>query len=638
MKRITPNNSNHSNCVFEMLEGRQLMSGDLSFSNAVSEVQTQISSAIARLKSALKDQANSGGRSHHEGTSKKKPLTQVVAELKSNAELLGASKAALARAIRIAGQDNAGSEDAAQRVLIVDGMKLPPDALKAKLNAKELLQHVADLNLVGADQKPQDAAYWRTVVTKGADVALSGVVAEQLQVPAAVAKRKTAKELLQGAADIAIVGGDARSAAAWKGLALAKAGKISVEQFAQKYTDGKDVGQGAQQSAQNGQGAQDAKVDKGQLGDIVQGVVDHVVGSGTGTGSGTTGTGAAGGAGGSASAPVDAGNVADVGNGVANQADATDATAAPTSGQTTATIHNVQNENGTSSYDLDIHNSDGTTEHAHVTVASDGSATIEYSNGDTVHTDPGSYDQMPAEGEGQTVVISEDQDGDGTAETGVLVTDDGSGDGNGDDGDKKDDGSGDNSSSSDNNSGTDTSSNGGSQGEPNPESSFSDPAKAIEFLLGTPVGRMLLRGSGGRGLIDPVKGSRGHGAADPADSDDGSNSNPAAAAAFAAAFGTVPMIKNANGTVDYADDHASSSSIVIDANVLRAIQIRSGGAVGGPDVGKGSTGNTGAVAGTAPVAPPRGATSVFSNVAIQSQSVSSLVSSVTVKVNAASLH
>jgi hypothetical protein len=598
-------NTRNTFVSFEPLEHRQLFSGGTGiFSSVASQISSQATAAAQRLKAAITSQSTPE-KKRDQTTPAPGNLTDTIAALRYQAELFGANKAALARAIREAGKEKPDSYDNALRLLIADGMGLPKEALLTNLKAKELIDHVADLDLVGADEKPKDVEYWQGVIKNGAEQSLAGVVANQLGIPEAAAKGKLAKELLDGAGDIALVGGDARSLTAWKGLALAKAGKISVEEFAQHYTDGKDIKSSDQQNTAGG-AAQSQQFT--QIKDDFGADAHQNVGSGAANQN---------------AQPPPAQNAQPAPSNSGHDSGDT------TSNEITATISNIHNIGiGSGTYNVTINYPDGTSETRTVTVNSDGSSTITHGDGTTESYPAGSTTMPPDSAEGQTGVVDQDTDGDGNGDTTTL---------GGDDDDKSDDDDDDNDDSSDDSKDSDNSdANSGSGGTqtPNPEAINSNIAKSANFYFNTPIGRGLA-GS----FIDPVKSSRGHGASDPVDAP----VNYYGAAAFYARFGSGPSLTLIGGTIDYPDDHATSRYVILDKRQLQALHIISGGAVGGPDAGKkptlppGTNISGGVLPAPKPVA-PGGTTAVFSQVRISAATATVRAASISVKINTAAVH
>lgn len=631
--------------TFECLEERQFLSTTPTISNVTSKMKAAGSALIVRLKNAVQNIANTSEASD-EGN-KSVNVRKEIIKLRANAELMGASKAALAAAIRQLQGGTVDNAEQANRLLVVDALKLPKDALRTKLSASELLQHVADLQTVGGGEKQTDVAYWQKVRFKGAEVALGEVVAENLGVPQQVAKGKKAKDLLKDAADIQLMTGDVRSKAAWDGLKLVKAGKISVEQYANNHTHGKDIGQ--QASAGSNAGNNQVVKQSGFMKSLVSVITDVVGSAGT---NGAVQNGAA-----SQTGNIDAGNVGNVGNAVnsnagqntnagqagsvTNTAPDTDTSAPDVSGAHSATIGDVSNSNGTSTYGITYHFADGRSVSATVTVNPDGSATVVYENGHTETYPPGSYDEMPDDASGATVAINQDSDGDGEADQGTYYTED---DSDSDDDDEDDDDNQDDSGNteSDNSSDPPQESNesggegaSGSKGTPNPENFQVDPAKAANFYANNPIGKSL---AGSR--VDPVKASRGGGAGDPIDNPE----NPSGRSNFnnskVGSKSGVP-IRLPGGNIDYPDDR-SSGYVMLDKRLFEAIRIKSGGAVGGPDAGR-KPRKGGVITprkGVQPTPAPKPITNgVFSKVAINANTVaaSQISAKLKVAVNTAAL-
>lgn len=619
--------------TFESLEERQFLSTSPTISSVTSKVKAAGSAVIARLKNAVQNIAGTS-KASDEGN-KSINVRKEIVKLRANAELMGASKSALAAAIRQLQGGTVDNAEQANRLLVVDALKLPTDALRTKLSASELLQHVADLQTVGGGEKQTDIAYWQKVRFKGAEVALGEVVAENLGIPEQVAKGKKAKDLLKDAADIQLMTGDVRSKAAWDGLKLVKTGKISVEQYANNHTHGKDIGQ--QTSAGSNAGSNQVVKQTGFMKSLVQVITDVVSNTGT---NGAVQNGAV-----SQTGNIDAGNVANVGNtvssnagqntnagqagSVTNTAPDSDASAPDVSGAHTATIGDVSNANGTSTYAITYHFSNGASVSATVTVNADGSATVVYENGYTETYPPGSYDAMPDDASGSTIAINQDSDGDGEADQGTYYTEDDSDDSDSEDDDDEDDddnqddsgnteadNSNDQSQGSDNTGGEGAS---GSKGTPNPENFQVDPAKAANFYANNPIGRTL---AGSR--VDPVKASRGGGAGDPVDNPE----NPSGRSNFnnskVGSKSGVP-IRLPGGNIDYPDDR-SSGYVMLDKRLFESIRIKSGGAVGGPDAGRRPRkgGTITPRKGVQPTPAPRPITNgVFSKLAISANTVAS---------------
>lgn len=630
--------------TFESLEERQFLSTTPTISSVTSKVKAAGSAVIARLKNAVGNIANTSEAS--EEGNKSINVRKEVLKLRANAELMGASKSALAAAIRQLQGGTVDNAEQANRLLVVDALKLPTDALRTRLSASELLQHVADLQTAGGGEKQTDIAYWQKVRFNGAEVALGEVVAENLGIPEQVARGKKAKDLLKDAADIQLMTGDVRSKAAWDGLKLVKAGKISVEQYANNHTHGKDIGQ--QTSVGANAGSNQVVKQTGFMKSLVQ-VISDVVGNG-GT-NGAVRNGAA-----SQAGNINPGNVANVGNtvssnagqntnagqagSVTNTAPDSDASAPDVSGAHTATIGEVSNSNGTSTYGITYHFPDGRSVSATVTVNADGSATVVYENGFTETYPPGSYDSMPDDASGATIPINQDSDGDGEADQGTYYgEDDSDSDDDDDDEDNQDDsGTPESDSSNEQTEGSDDSGGegaSGSKGTPNPENFQVDPAKAANFYANNPIGRTL---AGSR--VDPVKASRGGGAGDPVDNPE----NPSGRSNFnnskVGSKSGVP-IRLPGGNIDYPDDR-SSGYVMLDKRLFEAIRIKSGGAVGGPEAGRRPR-KGGVITprkGVQPTPAPRPITNgVFSKIAISANTVvsSQLSTKLKVAVNTAGL-
>jgi hypothetical protein len=619
-------NSAHSFRGLESLEDRCLMSGDLA--SVVNQAKAQLSAGasalLARLQDALLGESPSSSSSKDSST-KTQPAPKTLGEsferLRYNAQLLGASNAALAQAIKQAGQpaDVAAGYEAGLRVLVADGLALPAEALKTNLTASELLKHVGDLQIVGGQDQQSSTTYWNDVRVKGVDAALAGVVTANLGIPAAAVVGKKAQEILADSANIQLMTGDVRSIKAWQGLALVKAGKINVDQYAKDYTDASDVKDGAGQNAANNNVQPTtpavAREVKNAVGNVA---VDRAV-----NGNGGTGNGSGGGNGGNATAgtntqpapaqdaqqEVDSNMPAVTNTPPPSQQD-TSSNTSQTDNAHVGTITNVQNSSdGTSSYTLTESYPDGHTTTSQVTVHPDGSATVVHGDGSETQLPAGSADPMPAEAEGQTIPMGQDTNGDGEADSGTYTPSsgdngDGSDDGDDDDDDDDDDNNGDNADTAPpaESQGDDSGGGGDSapaaSGEPTPDADTSDPQKKNDFYQNNPIGRSVA------GSMDPTKGPTG-GAGDPEDP----GTNPAARQAFEnSPLGAKGKgVRVPGGAIDYPDGERSTS-IVVDARQLAAIAIRAGGAVGGPEAGKpvtvGSGANTGG--GVIPATPIKG--------------------------------
>jgi hypothetical protein len=165
----------------------------------------------------------------------------VADKIKTNAAIAGVSQAVLDAALKTASTGKQKDADQANRIIIAAGLGLPADALKTKLNARQIIDQAANLGLVGGGDKVSTPEYWKTVRQLGGDFALAGAIRESLVIPVDQTKGKSPKQLLNDSANIALLGASASSPKAWQGLALLKSHKITVEQFAKSYADGKDV-------------------------------------------------------------------------------------------------------------------------------------------------------------------------------------------------------------------------------------------------------------------------------------------------------------------------------------------------------------------------------------------------------------
>ncbi|HEY7116655.1 MAG TPA: hypothetical protein VH475_08715, partial [Tepidisphaeraceae bacterium] len=165
----------------------------------------------------------------------------IADRIRASASAAGVSDQVLVAAEKTASSGKQADVDKAERLILAAGLSLPPDAVASKLTNKDLVRQVAGLGTVGAGEKANDPEYWKTVRQLGANYALAGAIRESMVLPVNETKGKSPKQLLDDAAQISLMTGNPSSPKAWQGLALLKAGKISVQQFAQQFADGKDV-------------------------------------------------------------------------------------------------------------------------------------------------------------------------------------------------------------------------------------------------------------------------------------------------------------------------------------------------------------------------------------------------------------
>lgn len=500
----------------------------------------------------------------------------IADRLKSEATTAGVNQTVLNAALQTASTGKAKDAAQAERIIVAAGLGLPAEALKTNLSAKELVQQTANLGLIGASAKSNTSDYWNTLKTKGADFALAGEVRASLAIPEKSTKGKTAKQLLSDAANISLLTGDPSSPRAWQGLELLKQGKISVEQFAAKYANGGDLSKEAR------------ALGKQIRATVVRANAKANKANGNAASNGYNPT-------------TDVSTNKDYGTGGVPYAQPTPDTNQAAAGSGT--------DGTTAEYTINTitHNSDGTTS-VSWTMSSGGqssSYTTTYYPAD--ENGPGFYNVNDSSGAyvgggtgtppsdstaGQTTQSTNGDQaifaGDGSSSN---TNGNGSGNGNGDgDGNGGDDS---NKKSDDKKSDTDqtptpapepapaddgtTPANPPASSTPNPENDNASAQARQEWLSSTPFGQAEMKS-----VLDVLATTRGSNG-DPTEP----GVNTAARAAFytSALFSKNPMtIDNNPGNVDWVD--TIPDSIVIDAQQLRAIAIKAGGAVGGPDTGK----------------------------------------------------
>lgn len=550
----------------------------------------------------------------------------IADQIRTSAALAGVSDQVLEAALKTASSGTKADADKAQRQIITAGLGLPADAAKSKLSNTQLVRQASDLGLIGAQDKVTNPDYWKTVRQLGADFALAGAVRESMVIPVAETQGKNARQILDDAADIALLGASASSPKAWKGLALLKAGKISVDQFTADFADGKDVVNQAKvvadQAALRGKvraeiNARNADKAKSQPTNGYNPQTDIATDKNYGNGipyvQPTADTN-------EAPAGTDPNGAEFTINGKTTHSDGTVAVSwTMTVGGQTSDYTTVYYSDGW----YEVYDSEGGW-----VGTGNGTPPADDTVGTTTQTTDGDQAIFPSEsttsntdnsggGDNQ----SNDQDGDGTPDS---QDDDADGNGTPDNQEQSTEQStADSAAPADADDGAATGTDPQTSGTPNPETHNPDPAARQNWLTNTPFGQAEMKAT-----LDAVGQMQGGGYTDPMET--GVNSQARAAFYASPLFADqAPAMKTGRGNIDYPDEPAQSPTL--DKRQMQAIAIRSGGAVGGPEVGKTPSvtgGQTNPIIPKVPVTGGGGSTaSVFSTVSITAK-VGAQVSSV----------
>lgn len=570
------------------------------------------------------------------------PQTAVADKIRYNAALAGVSDKVLNAALQTASSGKKKDQDQANRMIISAGLGLPADALKTKLNTKQLVDQAANLGLVGAGDKANAPDYWKTVRQLGGDFALAGAIRESLVLPVTETQGKSPKQLLDDSANIALLGASASSPKAWQGLALLKSHKITVEQFAQKYADGKDVVNQAKVVAdqaalrtrvRNQINARNAAAKQNANSQPTNGYNPN---TDIRTDKNYGHDGAA------YTHPTNETNQAPAGTDPNGAEYTIDSKTRNTDGTTTVawtmtydgktesytTVYYPADSSGPAWYEV-YDSSGGWVGTGEGTPPADDTVgtTTQTTDGDQAIFPSDSANSNTDDNKNNNSSSTNDKDGDG------IPDDQDDHDDRDQDGDGQPDAPAESSESSTDTSSGDTNTNPSTNGTPNPDADRTDPHARQQWLTSTPFGQAEMKG-----MLDSVARAKngGGGAADP----ENPGVNPVARAAFYNSplfSSSTQPIKSGPGNVDYVDD--TKQQAVLDKRQLDAIAIRSGGAVGGPEAGKKPINTAGLNNPVIPKAPITGGgttAAVFSTTAITAK-VAVKVSTAALKVSVAAV-
>jgi hypothetical protein len=555
--------------------------------------------------------------SHHP----KHPPATIVDRLKSEAVAAGVDQTVLNAALKTASTGKAKDTAQAERIIVAAGLGLPAEALKTNLSAKQLVQQTASLGIIGASAKSNTADYWNTVKAKGAGAALAGEVRASLAIPEASTKGKSAKQLLNDAANISLLTGDPSSPRAWQGLELLKQGKISVEQFAAQYANGGNLSKEAKALGKQIRASvvrANAKA-KRENGNAASNGYNPATDISTNKDYGPGGV--------PYTHPTQDTDQAAAGSGTdGTTTEYTINTITHNSDGTTTVAWTMSSGGHSASYTTTYYPADERGQAYYNITDSDGAFV---GSGTAIPPSDSTTGQTTQSTDGDQAIFS----GDGSSSnTDDSTNGNGSDNGNGDGDDDSNKNSDDKKSDSDQtpapapesapaDDGT-TPADPPASSTPNPENDNASAQARQQWLSSTPFGQAEMKS-----ILDVLATTRGSNG-DPTEP----GVNTAARAAFytSALFSKNPMkIDNNPGNVDWVD--TIPDSITIDAQQLKAIATKAGGAVGGPGTGKQPTPPPGQNNPVIPVTPPTKGGSVkeiFSTTAIASNVAAGMNTSV----------
>ena len=131
----------------------------------------------------------------------------------------------------VLGKDWETAKDMAVQEIVRENYNLPKD-VTSNLKAADLLNGVANLQLIGADDRISDPKVWEGIVTNGLDGGLGPVVHDQLGLPEGVRADSPASTIFEDAGILAEKGFDLGNKDNWNLLNDFKQGKITEDQFA----------------------------------------------------------------------------------------------------------------------------------------------------------------------------------------------------------------------------------------------------------------------------------------------------------------------------------------------------------------------------------------------------------------------